>query len=54
MNLSEEKRKQLEKKLNIRIPEKDIKLEGGFNQQLDKVIEDAKKEKPKAADDSEE
>ena len=54
MSLSPEKRKELEKKLNIRIPEKDIKLEGGFNQILDKVFLDAKKENPKATDDSEE
>ena len=34
MNLSEKKRKELEKKHNIRIPEKDIKLKGGINAHL--------------------
>ena len=34
MNLSKEQRKELEKKSGIRIPEKDIKLEGGINQHL--------------------
>ncbi len=55
MSLSPEKRKELEKKLNIRIPEKDIKLDGGFNRQLSKaIIENNVKKDPKATDDSEE
>jgi len=32
--LSEKKRKELEKKHNIRIPEKDVKLKGGINPHL--------------------
>lgn len=34
MNLSEKKRKELEKKHNIRIPKKDVKLKGGINAHL--------------------
>ena len=34
MNLSKEQRKELEKRSGIRIPEQDIKLEGGINQHL--------------------
>ncbi len=38
MNLSEEKRKELEKKHNIKLPDKDIILEGGINAHLKQAI----------------
>ena len=38
MNLSEKKRKELEKKHDIRIPKQDIKLKGGINQHLTQAM----------------
>ena len=38
MNLSEKERKELEKKSGIRIPKKDVRLKGGINTHLKKVL----------------
>lgn len=42
MNLSEEKRKELEKKLDIKLPKEDVIKEDGFNKELSKAIIDEK------------
>jgi len=40
MNLSPEKKKELEKKLDIKLPDKDIKNEKGFNKFLSQTYDD--------------
>ncbi len=46
MNLSKKERIALEKKSGIRIPEKDVRLEGGINDHLRKAINHEHEVKP--------
>jgi len=49
MNLSEKKRKELEKKHDIRIPKQDIKLKGGINAHLTQAMNHEHEIKPMKA-----